>query len=435
MEKKATTMHGRGDRAIYVSRTSASRGARGVVLAAGILCAGAGAGAVGCGEDDGLRELGADFDEQERAGLVPGVNGDACKVSPYNCKLRVSGGNRVATNDPDDDNSWAVQQGVPVLDGNGDVMAISTKTRAKFNYGQKRSFGGEDYVFAMSTSNSSAGWMPLSSILGAESFASKVGHVSAKGAGLEEMGCYEVKSSHDPVLELEKVVYDSKSTHERAGDYLPLPRANGQRSVNLVFNVPGFALGGPAIDHFPAGTKFQRLDVPTDHGAPSIDIPLYVKDSKGRYRKKSGTMKFVYGYVLAATGTKRNGWMAYDALKVSSGCGGDDAPPPLPPEGDAQCYARCCNGTLQGPVGVQDAAACHEASQAMCAADDHVLRSELDGVQVWQRDNQCWAKCHNRQAYHSLDGVTEGCTQAASAWCDVGDRGGLQDAAWSRCEP
>ncbi|AEI69004.1 hypothetical protein MYMAC_005422 [Corallococcus macrosporus DSM 14697] len=31
-------------------------------------------------------------------------------------------------------------------------------------------------------------------------------------------------------------------------------------------------------------------------------------------------MKFLYGYVIAATGTKRNGWMAYDALQVSSGC-------------------------------------------------------------------------------------------------------------------
>jgi hypothetical protein len=64
------------------------------------------------------------------------------------------------------------------------------------------------------------------------------------------------------------------------------------------------------VGHIPAGTKFQRLDVPTDSGAPSIDIPLWVQDSSGRYRQQSGTMKFIYGYVIAATGTKRNGWMA-----------------------------------------------------------------------------------------------------------------------------
>ena len=51
-------------------------------------------------------------------------------------------------------------------------------------------------------------------------------------------------------LELKKVVYDSKvgsAGHERAGDYLPLLRASGQRSANLCFNVPGFALGGVAV--------------------------------------------------------------------------------------------------------------------------------------------------------------------------------------------
>lgn len=57
------------------------------------------------------------------------------------------------------------------------------------------------------------------------------------------------------------------------------------------------------MDHFPAGTRFQRLDVPTDSGPPSIDIPLWVQDSTGRYRQQSGTMKFIY-----------------DALQVSSGC-------------------------------------------------------------------------------------------------------------------
>jgi hypothetical protein len=199
-------------------------------------------------------------------------------------------------------------------------MITSTKTSTTFNYGQTRTFAGSTYAFAVTTTNSSAGWMPLSSIKGMDSFADKVGHVSALGAGLAEMGCYAVRSSHDPVLELKKVVYDSTEEHERAGDYLPLVRANGRRSVNLCFNVPGFDLGGPAIDHFPAGTRFRRLSVPTSSGAPSIDIPLWVKDSAGRYRQQSGTMKFIYGYVMAATGTKRVGWMAYDALEVSTGC-------------------------------------------------------------------------------------------------------------------
>ncbi len=271
-----------------------------------------------CDDDSGV--LFIDDEEEVESRFFAGVNGDACLESPYNCKLRVSGGNRVATNDPIDLNAWGLSKGGPIRDGNGTIIGTSNKSSTTFNYGQSRTFAGETYVFAVSTSNSSAGWMPLASILGKSSFESKLGHVSALGAGLKKLGCYAVRNTHDTTLELKKVVYDSKVTHERAGDYLPLVRANNKRSANLTFNVPGFALGGVAIDHFPAGTKFQRLEVPTDTGPASIDIPLYVKDGEGRYRKQSGTMKFIYGYVVASTGTKRNGWMAYDALQVSSGC-------------------------------------------------------------------------------------------------------------------
>lgn len=286
------------------------------ILMIGLLATASSACSVAAVDEDTATDEAVTTDEHA---FTSGVNGDACAESPYNCKLRVSGGNRVATNDPNDD-AWALVTGVPVRDGNGAVMATSTRTSTTFNFGQSRSFAGETYVFAVSTSNLSAGWMPLSSIKGQDSFAAKVGHVSAVGAGLGKLGCYAVRNSHDPNLELKKVVFDSDQTHERAGDYLPLVRANGQRSVNLTFNVPGFSLGGVAVDHFPAGTKFQRLDVPTSSGAPSIDIPLWVPDSAGRFRTQSGTMKFIYGYVIAATTTKRVGWMAYDALDVSSGC-------------------------------------------------------------------------------------------------------------------
>jgi len=262
-------------------------------------------------------------ERETEAALSPGVNGSACTASPYNCKLRAVGGNRVATNDSKDDDEWQLETGVPIRDGNGTIVGTSTRTSTKFNFGQTRSFGGETYAFALSTSNGSAGWLPMSSIKGHDSFASKVGHVSARGEGLGKLGCYEIRDSFDASIELKKVVYDTDvgpSGHERAGDYLPLLRSDGRHSANLCFNVPGFGLGGVAVDHFPAGTHFQRLDVPTKSGKPSIDIPLWVQDSAGRYRKQSGTMKFIYGYVIAKTGTKRVGWMAYDALRVSSGC-------------------------------------------------------------------------------------------------------------------
>jgi hypothetical protein len=262
------------------------------------------------GADDGT----ADED------LTGGVNGAACnKTSPYNCKLRASGGNRIETNTPGDE-TWGIDQGATILDGDGNALGIEKGSSLEFNYGQVRDFGGQPHAFAMTTSNGSSGWFPISAIGGATSFTQKVGHVSAHGEGLAKLACYEVRNASDTTLEPKKVVYDTTDAHQRAGDYMPLVRANGKRSVNLAFNVPGFGLGGVAVDHFAAGTKFQRLDVPTKTGAPSIDIPLWVKDGAGRYRKQDGTMKFVYGYVIAKTGTKRVGWMAYEALETSNQC-------------------------------------------------------------------------------------------------------------------
>ena len=254
--------------------------------------------------------------ENDEAALEPGVNGGACVASPYNCKLRVSGGNVV---DNSKEGLWAVED-APVVDGNGDMMGMNTRDHLRFNHGQTRRMNDTTYVFARSTSVGSTGWFPIDKVLGEQSLREKVGEVNAKGAGLGKMACYSVRDAHDAGLVEKKVVYDSQETHERAGDYLPLPRANGGRYVNLAFSVPGFALGAPGVDIFPAGTRFQRLDVPTDSGKPSIDVPLWVEDSAGRYRKQSGVMKFVYGYVTAKTGTKRYGWMAYDALAQASGC-------------------------------------------------------------------------------------------------------------------
>jgi hypothetical protein len=269
-----------------------------------------------------------EMDEEEagtsQAGvsLTKGVNGGACYMSPYNCKLRVDGGNRIAHVDGTLD--WGVDASTPVLDGNGAVLGLEKGSSLKFNYGQERTFAGQRHVFAMTTSNRSAGWFPLSAVQSSDTLSSRVGDVRAHRAGLAKMHCYEVRDSSDPTLEVKKVVKDTTASPgpsgEAAGDYLPRVRENGKRSVNLIFNVPGSGLGGPAIDHFPAGTRFQRLDVPTDSGRPSLDVPLWLQDGSGHFVKPAGSMKFVYGYVVSKTGETRVGWIAYDALTPSSGC-------------------------------------------------------------------------------------------------------------------
>ena len=429
---------------------------RGTWLGAGLMALGAPA-TLGCydGADDEASE--------ERKG---GVNGPLCYRSPYNCKMRVPGWVRVATADEHDTDEWKIAVGAPIRDGNGTLLANSTRDRARYNYGQQRKLAGEPHAFSQITSNGSAGWIPLASLVDRALFEAALGNVTARGAGLKKMACYAIRNWHDPVLELLKVVEDSEKKgpdgHERAGDYLPIVRNNGMRSANLIFNIPGQGYGSPSIDHFPAGTKFQRVAVtmfaPDDN--PSIDVPLWDLDDNGDYLKPAGVLKFVYGYIFSTTGDKRYGWMAIDALEPSSGCdkavadpqdvpddqpGSDDSGDTVPPPDDSgdqepeppppnKCMVRCCDESLQGPADTASPDACHEASKAMCEAHDLVKRSEWNGQEVYKRADQCWAKCKERKDYHKVE-VDKDCLQHATKWCNEGTRGGLQDALWDPCDP
>jgi hypothetical protein len=268
------------------------------------------------GEDDGESDV-ADDDVAEA--LSKGENGTACLHSPYNCKLRKEGGNRVQS--PSDDLFWDVRAGV-VRDGSAQPMVTDANGgRIKINYGQTRHFAGKTHVMAMSTENKSAGWYPIDSVVAQDTLRKRIGNVDAKDPQMGKLACYEIRDTDvDPAFALKKVVRDSQADHERAGDYMPLVRANGKRYANLAFNVAGDGLGSPAIDIFLAGTKFQRVNVPTNSGRPHISLRLYTAAANGSYTKPAGTMAFFYGYVVSADGVKRFGWMAQEALKTSGNC-------------------------------------------------------------------------------------------------------------------
>lgn len=118
-----------------------------------------------------------------------------------------------------------------------------------------------------------------------------------------------------------------------------------------------------------------------------------------------------------------------------------EPPPPAEPQPQQpdppapnQCFVRCCDENLQGPSDTLDSTSCHNASQDMCANNLHVMRSEWNGQLVWERPQSCWAKCWNREAYH-LGDVPQNCAVHAKSYYSEGDRGGLQDATWSRRQP
>ena len=289
----------------------------------------------GCTADSPDDGSGADGEEgsveSEIAALRPGVNSSGCRRSPYNCGLNPGNDQRVYTANGGEtwgvDPAWVADHklgGVPVVDGNGERMGISKKTSFTLNHGQTRRLDNVTYVMALSSGLSSAGWVPIDSFVHADSIRAKVGEVNAKGDNLKDMACYEVGTTFDPLLDTFKVVKGAKENESmEPDDYLPMKRKNGKVYVNLAFSVPGDALGAPAVDIFPAGTKFQRLDVPTWEGtAPSIDAKLYSKPAgSNAYTVLSKrTMKFVYGYVKTKSGSVRYGWMALDGLKVSGAC-------------------------------------------------------------------------------------------------------------------
>lgn len=269
-----------------------------------------------------------DETDSELSALKAGVNSAACKRSPYNCGLHPGHGQRVQNAAGGED--WAVDAsyakangGVPVVDGNGNSMGKSKKTEFTLNYGQTRRLKGVTYVMALSAGVGSAGWVPIDAFRSKDSLRAHVGEVNAHGSALKEMGCYAVSKTFDADLNKYKVVKGATDKDAKEpDDYLPQKRSNGAVYANLAFSVPGDDLGAPAVDIFPAGTKFRRLDVTTwDGGAPSLDVKLYSKPSGStKYTTLSNRrMKFIYGYIMSAEGI-RYGWMPLDGLDESSGC-------------------------------------------------------------------------------------------------------------------
>jgi hypothetical protein len=266
----------------------------------------------------------ADFVDPNPDGLTalatkPGINGSVCQASPFNCRFHAGTGQRVET--PSGGISWHLTAGATLRDGNGNPLSLQLTTTGTFNYGQTRALAGAAHALMLGSDNKSAAWYPIDQIVDSATFRAQNGNVDAQNPDKGWLACYVIRESDDPVIGAKKVNKNSTSVdHDNVADYLPLVRANGKRSVNLIFSVPGFELGGSSDDHFlarqPDGsrTQFHRVVVPTDSGLPSISIPLYKFNSATRV----GTERFLYGYITASDGVNRFGWIAQDA--VEPGC-------------------------------------------------------------------------------------------------------------------
>jgi hypothetical protein len=342
---------------------------------------------------------------------------------------------------------WPIARGAHLRDGLGNVRGIVADDAVRVNLGMRKPLGGVTHVYAwtvrLDTGGASiraSGWVREGALDHAETLRRRMDtlHLPDPGEG-EYEARFVITGGDAGRYGGLKVTRGFSGGGREATDYLT--RDGGV--VNLIYNTPGREMGGYSVDTFPLGATFHR-----SRGVRQIDVPLYRPGS----RTVADHLYFLYGFVWDGD-SRRYGWLAREATTIDAppgtpappepGAPDDTVPaeppptepaPPAPPPAPT-CYARCCDDALFGPLAAGDGGSCTSSSSGACDGHGYVLRARWGESVVYERDNFCWAKCRARTAYHRVDGVTTGCTDHARAYCDVGDRGGLQDAMWSQCEP
>lgn len=338
----------------------------------------------------------------------------------YNCRPPAEGraGSPRVYNPYTRSERWPVASGTPLMDGHGNVRGRVAGADVKINYGPRKRLHGQTLVYAfaarLDTGITASGWIPERALRHRRTLRRRMRTLRLPNPGRGHYRTRWVVTGGDNArYDGLKVTRGHRGGGHNATDYLMRPGD----VVNIIYNTPGRGLGGFNVDTIRPGTIFRRA-----RGVSQIRVPLY---RPGGARAVSA-LHFVYGYIHDGA-QRRYGWMAKQALAP--------APETSPSAESGQCYARCCDGSLAGPLGAESGRACVSASSAACEGHGYVRRARFDEALVYQRDRSCWAKCRSRERYHRLDGVDEGCSLRAAAFCAEGDRGGLQDAMWSACAP
>ena len=387
--------------------------------------------------------------------------------NPYNCRPPAPAGDAPRIKNPATGNlNWPLAAGTALLDGRGGTRGVVADSAVKINYGQRKILGGEIVVYVWSarltSGEAASGWVRAGALVHAALLAARMPTLALPDPGEGEYQTQWLVTGGDPGSFGDlKVTKGWAGGGRNATDYL----LRGGNVVNLVYNVPGYGLGGFSVDTFTRGVVFRRVK-----GVVQFTIPLYQPGS----HTASASMRFVYGYIHDGS-QSRFGWIAKEALVAggsgvvdepadSSGpgdtgggdpgggdpgggdTGGDSGGDPgggdpgggtPPPPVSGTCAIRCCDDSL-AIFATATADECR-AAYAVCTTHDRVLRMRFNDALIYERSTPCatycCAKCWNRERYHQVVGVTSGCTDAARSYCSASDRGGLEDADWRYCEP
>jgi hypothetical protein len=277
------------------------------------------------------------------------INGRKCYGSELNGQ-RVSDpkekadtdGNRIINPHPISDKKleWELHDGAEVYDGTGMLMGTVASKRvvngkkvpvSMFNFGMRKVLHDQIcvYAFAVTIQPSpellkvadaptrksgnmiTSAWIPLERVV-------------AKDELLDRIGLSNVKL---PRMPLSKTVYtisggDPKSYMTDSGQLAIVKEINGPvpsdylkrptGTVNLIYSVPGFGLGGQSLDSFLVsdGAVFRQAK-----GAKVFVQPTFFPKRHPNAGKVSPkTMTFLYGAIDVKGSDRVYGWIAKEAL-------------------------------------------------------------------------------------------------------------------------
>ena len=238
---------------------------------------------------------------------------------------------------------WEIKEGAPVVDGSGAIIGTASDPAtadggrrvhtAKFNYGMTKVIGGKLFVYAFvirikpdekaranmlpdsikkGAINTSA-WLPLDAVVEKEALLERIGVGEGKLPRLPLGGTKFRISGGNPNLYQtntgdELSIIEDVEFGAHPGDYLRRPSG----TVNILYSVPGFNLGGQALDSFmiSSGAIFRPVK-----GAKTFTMPTYYPPKhplKGKMSDKTET--FIYGAVETPNSETIYGWIAREAL-------------------------------------------------------------------------------------------------------------------------
>ena len=275
------------------------------------------------------------------------TNGRKCVGSELNGKvLGEKRENRVKNPRPiiaDEPLEWEVVERAPVLDGAGRTIgyvADPHKTddgrrvhTAKFNFGMTKVIAGKLYLYAFvirvkpddaarahmaaesikgGTINTSA-WLPVEAVVEKEALLERMGVGEGK---LPRLPLGDTKfriTGGNPDFYMTNVgeelsIIKDVDFGAHPSDYLRRPSG----TVNILYSVPGFSLGGQSLDSFLISSNAIFRPV---RGARTFTMPTYYPPKhplKGKMTEKTQT--FIYGAVETPNSETIYGWIAREAL-------------------------------------------------------------------------------------------------------------------------